>query len=161
VWILGVGAYYLIPSLGPFSYAPEEFAGLPRTMTQETQAHYLAQRAHLLAEPRAHDATAQIAAFASLHVAIMLMVLLMVRYYRLHRATQAMAVYVAGTVVATVYLGWHFAVDIVGGFVIAYAAVYLGRLMIYPQSTRRSLIPRRTRRQSLPRRLVTIWSVWK
>ena len=161
VWILGVGAYYLIPSLGPFSYSPEEFAGLARTMTQDTQARYLAQRAHLLAEPQAHDATAQIAAFASLHVAIMLMILLMARYYRLHRATQAMTIYVAGTVLATVYLGWHFAVDIVGGFVIAYAAVSLGRLMIYPAGNRTRLNPRRTRGQSLPRRLAASWSVWK
>jgi membrane-associated phospholipid phosphatase len=142
VWILGDGAYYLIPSLGPFSYAPEEFAGLPHTMAQDTQAHYLTQRAHLLTEPQAHDATAQIAAFASLHVAIMLMILLMARYYRLHRATQAMTVYLAGTVLATVYLGWHFAVDLVGGFAIAYAAVFLGRLMVYPQRARRCPIPR-------------------
>ena len=161
VWILGVGAYYLIPSLGPFSYSPEEFAGLARTMTQDTQARYLAQRAHLLAEPQAHDATAQIAAFASLHVAIMLMILLMVRYYGLRRATQAMTIYVAGTVVATVYLGWHFAVDIVGGAVIAYAAVYLGQLTIYPQSTRARLIPRWTRGQSLRRRSVAGRVVWK
>jgi len=132
VWILGVGAYYLIPSLGPFSHAPEEFAGLPHTMTQDTQARYLTQRAHLLANPQAHDATAQIAAFASLHVAILLMILLMARYYRLDRATQAMTVYLAGTMVATIYLGWHFAVDLVGGFAIAYAAVFLGRLMVYP-----------------------------
>ena len=130
-------------------------------MTQDTQARYLAQRAHLLAEPQAHDATAQIAAFASLHVAIMLMILLMVRYYRLHRATQAMTIYVAGTVLATVYLGWHFAVDIVGGFVIAYAAVSLGRLTIYPQSTRARLISRWTRRQSLRRRSVASRTVWK
>jgi membrane-associated phospholipid phosphatase len=135
VWVLGVGAYYLIPSLGPFSYAPEEFAGLPHTMTQDTQAHYLTQRAHLLAEPHAHDATAQIAAFASLHVAIVAMILLMARYYRLHRATQAMTVYLAGTALATVYLGWHFAVDLLGGIAIAYAAVFLGRLMVYPRQS--------------------------
>jgi membrane-associated phospholipid phosphatase len=161
VWILGVGAYYLIPSLGPFSYAPAEFAGLPRTLTQDTQAHYLAQRAHLLASPQAHDATAQIGAFASLHVAIMLMILLMTRYYRLHRATQAMSIYVAGTALATVYLGWHFAVDLVGGCVIAYAAVFLGRLTVYPQRSHGFLVPRWTRQQSLPRRLAAAWSVRK
>jgi hypothetical protein len=137
VWILGVGAYYLIPSLGPFSHSPQEFAGLAHTMTQETQARYLAQRARLLADPQAPDATAQIAAFASLHVAVVLMILLMARYYRLQRTTQAMTVYLAGTVLATVYLGWHFAVDLAGGFAIAYAAVLLGRLTIYPQDARR------------------------
>jgi membrane-associated phospholipid phosphatase len=132
---LGVGGYYLIPSLGPFAFAPEEFAGLPHTITQDTQARYLAQRAHLLADPQASDATAQIAAFASLHVAIMMMILLMTRYYGLRRATQAMAVYVAGTMLATIYLGWHFSVDLVGGVVIAYAAAFLGRWLIDPQRT--------------------------
>ncbi len=132
VWILGVGGYYLIPSLGPFSYAPEEFAGLPHTITQDTQARYLSQRAHLLADPQAQDATAQVAAFASLHVAIMLMLLLMTRYYGLRRATQAMTIYLAGTMLATIYLGWHFSVDLVGGVAIAYAAVFLGRWLIYP-----------------------------
>jgi membrane-associated phospholipid phosphatase len=72
-----------------------------------------------------------------------------------------MTIYVAGTMLATVYLGWHFAVDLVGGAVIAYVAVYLGRLTIYPQSTRARLIPRRTRRQSLRRRSVASRAVWK
>src|SRR6478735_1386543 len=29
-WIIGVGSYYLIPTLGPFHAAPEEFSGLTR-----------------------------------------------------------------------------------------------------------------------------------
>jgi hypothetical protein len=116
VWILGVGAYHLIPSLGPFSHLPEQFTGLPHTWTQDTQELLLTQRAHLLAQPQAPDAAAGIAAFASLHVAVVLMILLMARYYGLPRVT----------------LGWHFVVDLVGGVAIAYAAVLLGRWMIYP-----------------------------
>ena len=46
-------SYYLIPSLGPFHAAPQEFAGLPHTMIQDTQARYMAQRPHLLAHPHA------------------------------------------------------------------------------------------------------------
>ncbi|KRF34135.1 hypothetical protein ASG94_15485 [Nocardioides sp. Soil805] len=148
VWILGVGAYHLIPSLGPFSHTPQDFAGLARTVTQDTQARYLAQRARLLADPQAHDATAQIGAFASLHVAVVLMILLMARYYGLRRTTLALTVYLAGTMVATVYLGWHFVVDLAGGVVVAYAAVALGRMTIHPPRARRdarlsaSLTPR-------------------
>lgn len=133
VWILGVGAYYLIPSLGPFSHAPEEFAGLPHTTIQDKQARYLAQREHLLAEPQAHDATAQIAAFASLHVAMILMLVLMARYYGLRGVTHALTIYLAGTMLATIYLGWHYVVDLPGGVVIACIAVLLGRMTIYPQ----------------------------
>ena len=53
VWILGVGSYYLIPSFGPFQSRPGQFAGLPHTMIQDTQARYLAQRSYLLAHPQA------------------------------------------------------------------------------------------------------------
>ena len=132
VWILGVGAYHLIPSLGPFSHVPEQFDGLSHTWTQDTQARLLTQRAHLLAEPGAPDAVAGISAFASLHVAVVLMILLMARYYGLRGIARALAVYLALTMLATIYLGWHFVVDLPAGVVIAYAAVLLGRWMVYP-----------------------------
>ena len=141
VWILGVGSYYLIPSLGPFHSAPQEFVGLPHTMIQDTQARYVAQRAHLLAHPAASDAFAQISAFASLHVAVTGVLLLMARYYGLRRTTRAMTVFMGGTLLATVYLGWHFAVDDLAGLVLAFAAVGLGRLTIYPRG-RTAGVPR-------------------
>jgi membrane-associated phospholipid phosphatase len=137
VWILGVASYYSIPSLGPFNSAPRDFRGLPHTMIQDTQARYLAQRAHLLAHPGAPDAFAQISAFASLHVAVTTLLFLMARYYRMRRTTVVLGVYVAVTMVATVYLGWHFAVDDVAGLVIAVVSVFLGSRMIYPSGGRR------------------------
>jgi hypothetical protein len=133
VWILGVGSYYLIPSLGPFSSAPRDFAGLPHTMIQDTQARYLAQRAHLLAHPHASDAFAQVSAFASLHVAMTTLVVLMAHHYGLRRTTRVLTVFLAFTMVATVYLGWHFVVDDAAGLVIAYAGTFLGRRMILPR----------------------------
>lgn len=136
VWILGVGSYYLIPSLGPFNSAPHEFAGLPHTMIQDTQARYIGQRAHLLAHPGASDAFAQVSAFASLHVAVTCLIVLMARYYGLRRTSIALTAFLAATIVATVYLGWHFAVDDVAGLLIAFVAVRLGRLTIYPPGRR-------------------------
>ena len=133
VWILGVGSYYLIPSLGPFSFAQQQFAGLPHTATQDTQARYLSQRAHLIAQPMAPDATAQIAAFASLHVAVICLILLVARHYRLRRTAWALTVYLVGTALATVYLGWHYVVDVAAGLAIAVVAFSLGRLTIYPR----------------------------
>jgi hypothetical protein len=138
VWIIGVGSYYLIPSLGPFSSAPQDFAGLAHTFTQDTQAHYLAQRVHVLTDPLAPDATAQIASFASLHVAVIGLILLMTHYYRLRRTARAMTAYLIGIVLATIYLGWHFAVDVAAGLVIACVALLLGRLTIYPRGGRRA-----------------------
>jgi hypothetical protein len=142
VWILGVGCYYLVPSLGPFNIAPEEFAGLPHTMIQDTQARYMGQRAHLLAHPQAGDAFAQVSAFASLHVGVTCVIFLMCAYYGLRRTTVAMGVFLFATIVATVYLGWHFFVDDPAGIAIAVVAVYLGHKMIYPRGR-----PARTERR--------------
>jgi hypothetical protein len=129
-WILGVGSYYLIPSLGPFHAAPEEFQGLTHTSIQTTQATYVAEREYLLAHPQAHDAFAQISAFASLHCALTCLLFLMARYYGLRRLSWFVAAFLAGTVVATIYLGWHFAVDDIVGVVLAWVAVQLGKLVV-------------------------------
>ena len=133
VWILGVGSYYLIPSLGPFHSVPQDYAGLPHTMIQDTQATYMAQRAYLLAHPAAGDAFARVSAFASLHTGVTCLILLMARYYRLRRTTMFMAVFLVGTMLATVYLGWHFAVDDLAGVAIAVLSVRLGTWMVYPR----------------------------
>ncbi len=124
--------YYLVPSLGPFDNVPHDFAGLPHTIVTRTQALYMGQRADLLADPSAHDAFAQVSAFASLHVGVTAVIVLMLAYYRFRRTTIVMTVYLALTIVATVYLGWHFFVDDVAGLAIAAAAVGLGHLTIYP-----------------------------
>jgi membrane-associated phospholipid phosphatase len=136
LWILGVGSYYLIPTIGPFSSAPQDFARLPRTGITSTQAEYLAQRAHLLQHPGAGDAFASLSAFASLHVAFTCMVVLMMRYYGLARLTRVMTAYLVAVMVATIYFGWHFAVDDLVGVMLAALAVLLGRLMIYPRGRR-------------------------
>jgi len=133
VWILGVASYYLIPSLGPFHVAPQDFAGLPHMMIQDTQARYMGQRAFLLAHPDNPHAFAQISAFASLHVGVTTVITLMLRYYRQRRLYLAMCVFLAITVVATVYLGWHYALDDVAGLFIGWLAVRLGIRMVAPR----------------------------
>ncbi|KQV69627.1 hypothetical protein ASC64_07235 [Nocardioides sp. Root122] len=125
VWILGTATYYLIPSLGPFHAEPGDFAGLPRTVVQSNQVRYLAQRDHLLAHPLASDAFAQVSAFASLHVGVTATILGLAWWHRRRRTTIALAVFLAGTMVATVYLGWHFAVDVPAGLAIAALAWWL------------------------------------
>jgi hypothetical protein len=129
-WILGVGSYYLIPSLGPFDIAPAEFSRLPHTSIQATQQIYLIQRANLLAEPRVGEHFAQISAFASLHCALTFLLVLMARYYGLPRLAWAAGVFLAGTLVATIYLGWHFAVDDIAGLAIAWMSLQLGKLTV-------------------------------
>ena len=130
VWILGTASYYAIPSLGAFHAAPGEFAGLPHTMIQDTQARYMGQRAYLLAHPHAPDAFAQVAAFASLHVGVTAVILGLAWWHRLRRTAIVLGVFLAGTMVATVYLGWHFAVDLPAGLFIAALAWVLGPLTV-------------------------------
>jgi len=138
VWILGVISYYLIPSLGPFASAPNEFAGLPHTWITSAQTRYMADRVHFLQHPAASDAFNSVNAFASLHVGFMCMVLLMMRHYGFRRTTRAMTVYLVAVVISTIYFGWHFAIDDVAGVVLAILAVLLGRLMIYPDIGKRN-----------------------
>jgi hypothetical protein len=125
-WILGTASYYAIPSVGPFHSAPDDFAGLPHTVVQDTQARYVAQRDHLLAHPHAPDAFAQLGAFASLHVGMTAVILGMAWWHRLRRTTVVLAVFLCGTMVATVYLGWHFAVDDAAGLALAALSWWLG-----------------------------------
>ncbi len=126
VWLLGVATYYAVPSLGPFSDRPQDFAGLPNTLVSQTQALYLAQRDHLLAHPHAADAFAQVSAFASLHVGITTVITLSAARLGHRRAARVLWCFLGLTVVATVYLGWHFFVDDIAGFMIGAAAVWLG-----------------------------------
>ena len=130
VWILGLASYYAIPSLGPFHQAPQDFAGLTHTSIQTTQAQYVAQRDYLLAHPHAPDAFAQISAFASLHCAMTGLVFLMARYYGLRRLSWLLGLYLVGVVLATLYLGWHFALDDIAGLTIAWVSVQLGKLTV-------------------------------
>jgi len=131
-WILGVGSYYLIPTLGPFASEPGVFKGLPDSTITSTQVQYLAERAHMLADPSASSSFVSISAFASLHVGLTCMVWLMMRFYGLRRSSRVMAVYLALVMVSTVYFGWHFFVDVVAGVLLAVLAVLLGRFTVYP-----------------------------
>ena len=141
VWVLGVGSYYLIPTLGPFASSPGTFAGLPDTAITSTQAEYMAERAHMLMDPSAPDAFVSISAFASLHVGYTCLILFMLLYYGRRRLAMVMTAYLLAVMVATVYFGWHFVVDDVAGVALAALSVLLGRFTVYPRG-RRSATPR-------------------
>jgi membrane-associated phospholipid phosphatase len=103
---------------------------------QDTQARYLAQRAELLAHPHAAGSFAQVSAFASLHVGVTFVIVLMASYYGLRRTTRVLTVFLGGTILATVYLGWHFAIDDLAGLAIGWVSVQLGRWIIHPAHER-------------------------
>ena len=49
---------------------------------------------------------------------------------------RSLAVFVAATVLATIYLGWHFALDDVAGLLIAAVAVRLGHWLVWGREAR-------------------------
>jgi membrane-associated phospholipid phosphatase len=130
VWILGTASYYAIPSLGPFATYPQHFAGLTETAVTRSQQTYLEQRAHLLSDPAAHDAYSSISAFASLHVGVTCVIMLMAHRYGHRKLATVLGLYLAAVMVSTIYVGMHFVVDDVAGVLIAVLAVRLGQLTV-------------------------------
>ena len=129
-WVLGTASYYLIPTLGPFATAAEEFSGLRHTSITDTWAQYLTQRADFLADPRGADTFVSISAFASLHTGYTCMVAFMALYYGHRKLAAVLGVYLVAVMISTIYWGWHFTVDDVAGIAIAALAVVLGHLTV-------------------------------
>ena len=125
-WILGVASYYAIPSLGPFAADPADSRGLPHHDDPGHPSEVLAQRAHLLAHPHAADAFAQVLRVREPARGLHRADLADGTPVRAAPAPRVLAVFLAGTVLATVYLGWHFALDDVAGVLIAVVAVASG-----------------------------------
>jgi membrane-associated phospholipid phosphatase len=128
-WVLGAASYFLLPSLGPIYAEPGAFAHLPYSEVTRLQDVLLDQRVAFLQDPA--SATPQsIAAFASLHISMSLTAALAAHLLGLGRRLKtALWVWFALTTAATVYLGWHYVLDDVGGLLIAATALVLARAL--------------------------------
>ncbi|SFA73041.1 PAP2 superfamily protein [Nocardioides alpinus] len=125
-WCLGAALYYAVPSLGPTYSRPEWFASLPHTPNTSVRDTLLADRIEVLSGPWDTNTVQTIAAFASLHVAVMVTICLVAEAMRLPIAVRAAAwTFLGLTSVATIYLGWHFFVDVLAGVLVGAAAVVL------------------------------------
>ena len=142
-WVLGVAVYYLVPSTGPVYARPELFADLPDTMVTHIARSWLTDRADMLADPFGTDALQTIAAFASLHVSVMVTAWLIARMIDLRPVSVrwGLALFLVLNVLATVYLGWHYVVDVFGGMAIGVAAVWLSAWGTGNQHRLPSLLP--------------------
>ncbi|MBW3652597.1 MAG: phosphatase PAP2 family protein [Actinobacteria bacterium] len=126
-WVLGVASYYLVPSLGPVFVRPSLYAELPVTGVSRLQDTLLAERLEVLANPHATEAMNAVAGFASLHVAIVFSAALIAQLLGLNRALRrALWAFFWLTTVSTVYLGWHYLIDVHAGLVIGFVAVWAG-----------------------------------
>jgi hypothetical protein len=128
-WVLGVATYFAFPTLGPVYTEPEDFAALPHTYVATLQDTMIQDRYTVLHDPFGTHAVQTIAAFASLHVGIMVTVCLMVTLLGMARWIRvSMWAFLAVTEVCTVYLGWHYFVDTLGGAALGAAGVWIAAL---------------------------------
>jgi hypothetical protein len=128
-WLLGAASYFLLPSLGPVYAYPAAFANLPVSDASKLQELLLDQRIEFLRDPAVGTAQS-IAAFASLHVSIFFTGALAAHIFGLGRRLQIGAwALVALTTTSTIYLGWHYVVDDLGGMVLGAMAIGLARAL--------------------------------
>ncbi len=125
-WVLGALTYFMVPTLGPVYARPSMFQGLAETDVTGLQRTMMEERHAVLVNPFTTDAVQTIAAFASLHVGMCVTMCVMAELLRLNRFLRAFLwVFLALTVVATIYLGWHYFVDAIGGAVLGVAGVWI------------------------------------
>jgi len=133
-WIIGTLSYYAIPSLGPIYVEGFRFADLPPTEVSGLQIALWDNRIEVLAGPHATSSVHGIAAFASLHTSIVFTAALVAHLSHQPRPVRwAMWIFCVLTALATVYFGWHYVLDVVGGFAVGGLSVWLGALMIRPR----------------------------
>jgi hypothetical protein len=138
-WLLGTASYYLLPSLGPVFVRPALFADLPETAVTALQRSLLEARLEVLIDPAGAAAVQGIAGFASLHVSIVFTGALVAHQLGLHRLVRwSMWTFLALTMLATVYFGWHYVIDLPAGLLIGAGAVWLGGRATGHLSGRRS-----------------------
>jgi membrane-associated phospholipid phosphatase len=128
-WALGVAGYFMFPTLGPVYSDPSTFSGLQHTYVTHLQAGLLGDRIAYLQHPFHTDAVQTIAAFPSLHVGMMVTVMLCLEFFGVRRWLRiAGRIGLVLTVLATVYLGWHFFTDSLGGIVVGSLGVWIAAL---------------------------------
>ncbi len=125
-WSLGTASYYALPTLGPGFEYPWLYENLADTGSTTLMEALDSGRDNVLFGS-VEGAVQSVAGFASLHVAITLLVALMVQYTLRSRVLKWIFwVNFGFTVVATLYFGWHYVADDIAGVVIALVAFYLG-----------------------------------
>jgi len=129
-WALAAASYFLLPSLGPIYAEPNTFADLPTTAVTHLQTLLLDQRIEFLRDPAVPGTAQSIGAFASLHVSIFFTAALATHLLKLGRRVRIAAwALFALTTIATIYFGWHYVLDDLGGLIIAVTALALARAL--------------------------------
>jgi membrane-associated phospholipid phosphatase len=136
VMLFGLIGYAVIPTVPPWMAALPRFDFIP-PVVHITQGLYT----HYVSELYGSFATNPVAAMPSLHVAFpMVCALIGWRAYG-RRIGAALTLYALAVMFVVIYLGEHYAVDVIAGVVVAGLAVYLGdRMKTLGLSFRASLV---------------------
>ncbi len=150
-WTLGTISYYMIPTMGPTFWYPWLYTGLEVTGVTELQDSLWRGRQDVRFPLNPfNDSIQSVAGFASLHTALTLVIALVAHYTVRHALIRWAAWTFFGlTVISTLYFGWHYIADDIGGVVIAVLAVWLGGIATgqkFERGVDRSAPPRARRR---------------
>jgi membrane-associated phospholipid phosphatase len=126
-WTLGTASYYMIPTMGPNFAFEWIYQSVNHTGAGSLVESLWWGRYYVKHDPLTTTGVQSVAGFASLHVAITLLMALVGQYTLRHRPLKIILwVYMAVTVVSTTYFGWHYIADDIAGAMIAFIAFYLG-----------------------------------
>jgi hypothetical protein len=126
-WGLGTASYYALPTLGPGFRYPWFYADLATTGTSRLMNSLFKGRKAVIHVDSLAAVVQSVAGFASLHCAITLLFVLMVRHTVKARWAQWVVWINFGlTIIATLYFGWHYIADDVAGILIALIAFRVG-----------------------------------
>jgi PAP2 superfamily len=131
-WTLGTVSYYALPTLGPGFQHPWLYTTIDDTAAGHLMNSLADTRVWAVntSAPSLMNLTnflSGVAGFASLHVAITLLVALMIQYTTTIRWLKIVFwVNTCITAVATLYFGWHYVADDIAGVAIALFSFYVG-----------------------------------
>ncbi len=131
IYIIGMALYYLFPSVGPLFTSPNLYAHTSNKYQGILWGGHLA----IQANPATFQAGPYlgVAAFPSLHGAHFLFLMLMA--YRYTRPlTWVYVPWIVLLYLSTIYLGWHYVVDLVAGAAMALVTFWAVQRLIPEQS---------------------------
>jgi len=130
-YYLALILFFLWPSMGPFAICPDHFSRLPGTLKMYSIQKTFLLKARLLSTHRLELVidTDYYIGFPCMHIAQPLIVLWFLRKWK--RITMALLAFDAVLVLAIFLLEQHYAVDLLGGVVVAILAIAL----VYPMTS--------------------------
>lgn len=130
MWFLGVIMVYVYPSWGPCFFTPDKFAFIADTGSGVLQQALWQAKLALEIDPKSSQALFAISGLPSLHLAVTILGSIYIA--KLSRFLGVLSwIFVALTIVSTLYLGWHYLWDDLAAFALVPACIWLARKFNY------------------------------